>query len=148
MITTGQVSTFLRDFPDYNILLGDVQFTEEDINEAIKFAIDEFNAMAPITNYTHENFPNDWLLLLGTAAHLLKSEAFLQLRNMATYSDGDVQNIGVDDKAPAYMNFVQAIQNEWMTSAQRFKQQINMENGYGWLSSGYRYIYPGGRTRR
>lgn len=148
MITTGQVSTFLRDFPDYNILLGDVQFTEEDINDAIKFAIDEFNALAPITNYTHENFPNDWLLLLGTAAHLLKSEAFLQLRNMATYADGDVQNIGVDDKGPAYMNFAQALRDEWIANAQRFKQQLNMENGYGWLSSGYRYIYPGGRTRR
>lgn len=148
MITPGQVTRFLRDYPDYNILLGDVQFDDEDINDAIKFAIDEFNAMAPITNYTHENFPNDWLLLLGTVAHLLKSEAFLQLRNMATYSDGDIQNIGVDDKAPAYMNFVQALQTDWMTSAQRYKQQINMEDGYGWLSSGYRYIYPGGRTRR
>lgn len=148
MITPGQVTRFLRDYPDYNILLGDVQFDEEDILDAIKFAIEEFNAMAPITNFTDSNFPNDWLLLLGTAAHLMKSEAFLQLRNAATYSDGDVQNVGVDDKAPVYMNFVQALQADWKESAQRYKQQLNMEQGYGWLSSGYRYIYPGGRTRR
>jgi len=141
MITPGQVSRFLRDHPDNNILLGDVQFEEEDINDAIAFAISEFNAMAPITNYNAENFPNDWLLLLGTTAHLLKSEAFLQIRNMATYADGDIQNIGVDDKAGPYMNLVQALQAEWQEKAQRYKQQINMESGYGYMPSGYAYRY-------
>lgn len=141
MITPGQVSRFLRDFPDYNILLADVQFDEEDISEAMKFAIAEFNAMAPITNYDSENFPNDWILLLGTVAHLMKSEAFLQLRNMATYSDGDIQNIGVDDKAGHYTSITQAIQAEWADKAQRYKQQLNMESGYGYMPSGYAYRY-------
>lgn len=147
-ITSGHVTRFLRDFADNNILLDDVQFTEEDISDAMMFAVSEFNVMTPASNYTIEAFPNDWLLLLGTAAHLMKSEAFLQLRNQATYNDGDVQNIGVDDKFGLYTQLSENLKTDWRERAQKYKQQQNMEGGYGSLSSGYRYIYPGARSRR
>jgi hypothetical protein len=147
-ITSGQVSRFLRDFADNNILLAEVQFTEEDISDAMMFALAEFNAMTPISSYTGEGFPNDWILLLGTAAHLMMSESILQLRNMATYQDGDIQNIGIDDKHAQYSQLGQNLKAEWKATAQKFKQQLNMESGYDSLSSGYRYIYPGARSRR
>lgn len=147
-ITPGQVSRFLRDFADNNILLADVQFEEEDIADAMAFALAEFNAMTPISSYTTEGFPNDWILLLGTAAHLMMSESILQLRNMATYQDGDIQNIGIDDKYAQYAQLGQNLKAEWKATAQKFKQQLNMESGYDSLSSGYRYIYPGARSRR
>lgn len=147
-ITSGQVSRFLRDVSDNNILLAEVQFTEEDINDAMLFAASEFNAITPVTTYTIDTFPNDWLFLMGTAAHLMQSESFLQLRNQATYSDGDVQNIGVDDKFTFYRQLAADLKAEWKTAAQKVKQQINMESGYDSLSSGYRYIYPGARSRR
>ncbi|PIX39963.1 MAG: hypothetical protein COZ56_16015 [Armatimonadetes bacterium CG_4_8_14_3_um_filter_58_9] len=147
-ITSGQVSRFLRDFADNNILLAEVQFEEEDIADAMMFALAEFNAMTPISSYNADGFPNDWILLLGTAAHLMMSESILQLRNMATYQDGDIQNIGVDDKHAQYSQLGQNLKAEWKATAQKFKQQLNMENGYDSLSSGYRYIYPGARSRR
>lgn len=147
-VTTAEVRGFLRDFAGYNILLANVQFTDAEIATAMRFAISEYNAMAPITSYTDVNFPNDWLLLLGITAHLMMSETFLQLRNQASYNDGDIQSIGIDDKYPQYTKLAQDIKADWKTAAQRFKQQVNMESGYGSLSSGYRYIYPGARTRR
>lgn len=146
-ITSGQVSRFLRDKAEDNILLDEVQFEEEDIRDATKFAIDEFNAMTPVTSYTEESFPNDYILLLGVTAHLMSSEAFLQLRNQATYRDGDVENIGIDDKFQLYKGLGDAIKKEWKTVAQKYKQQMNMEGGYGSLSSGYRYVYPGVRYK-
>lgn len=147
-ITTGHVSRFLRDFADNNILLAEVQFTEEDITDAMYFAVAEYNALTPVTTATADAFPNDWLLLMGTAAHLMRSESFLQLRNQATYNDGDIQNIGVDDKFTFYSQLAESLKQEWKTTAQKVKQQQNMESGYGYLSSGYRYIYPGARSRR
>lgn len=147
-ITPGHVSRYLRDFSDNNILLDEVQFTEEDITDAMKFATDEFNVMGPASAFTPDTFPNDWLLLMGTTAHLMRSEAFLQLRNQSTYQDGDIQNIGVDDKFSFYTQLADNLKNEWKTAAQKYKQQMNMEDGYGSLSSGYRYIYPGARSRR
>lgn len=147
-VTSGDVSQFLRDFAGNNILLAEVQFTEEDITPAMKFAASEFNAMTPISSYTVESFPNDYILLMGTVAHLLKSEAILQLRNQATYQDGDIQNIGVDDKFAQYNALAGELKAEWKTTAQKYKQQVNMEGGYDSLSSGYRYIYPGARSRR
>ncbi len=145
-VNPGQVSRFLRDYPEYNLLLDNVQFDEEDVKDATKFAIDEFNAMAPITSYTADTFPNDWVMLLGIAAHLMMSETFLQLRNQANYNDGDVERIGGDDKFAAYQALSSSIKSDWKTTAQRLKQQINMESCYGSLSSGYRYIKPGYRN--
>jgi len=142
-LTLGQVTRFLRDHPSYNILLADVHFSEEDVTDAIHFATAQYNAMTPITQYTENNFPNDYLHLLGTAAHLMRSESFLQLRNQLTYNDGDVNPIGVDDKFAAYTALRDSLRAEWQETARAMKTQMNMEQGYGMLSSGYSRIRTG-----
>lgn len=144
-VTPGDVTRFLRDYPSYNVLLDDVQFDDDDIAAAIRFAISEFNAITPVSSYDldkPDKFPNEWLLLLGTAAHLMSSEAFLQIRNQVTYEDGNVA-VGVDDKWQAYTNLRNTLKQEWKSTAQKFKQQKNMEGCYDGLSSGYTWI----RTR-
>lgn len=138
-VTPGDVQRFLRDYPDFNILLKNFQFDPEDVNAAMRFAISEFNAMTPISSFTQNNFPNEWVLLLGTAAHLCLSESFLQLRNQVTYQDGDVA-VGIDDKHSAYMALQRALKADWKDVAKKYKQQKNMEACYGSLSSGYRYL--------
>lgn len=138
-VTPGDVQRFLRDYPDFNILLKNFQFDPEDVNAAMRFAISEFNALTPISSYTQTNFPNEWILLLGTAAHLCLSEAFLQLRNQVTYQDGDVA-VGIDDKHQPYMALQAALKADWKEAAKNYKQQKNMEACYDSLSSGYRYL--------
>jgi hypothetical protein len=144
-VNSGHVQRFLRDYTQNNILLDSVQFEEEDIRDATTFAIAEYNAMTPITSVTEDNFPNDWVLLMGICAHLMMSESFLQLRNQATYQDGDIQNIGVDDKFNFYNQLAQQLKSDWKSVAQKIKQQKNMEQAYDSLSSGYRFLYPGFR---
>ncbi|RLI86683.1 MAG: hypothetical protein DRP01_03695 [Archaeoglobales archaeon] len=146
-VKPGDVTRFLRDYPSYNIMLDTVQFDDEDISASIRFAISEFNAITPISSYASDapdKFPNEWLLLLGAASHLMSSEAFLQIRNQVTYNDGNVA-IGVDDKWQAYTNLKNDLKKDWKTTAQKFKQQKNMEQCYGGLSSGYRWIRTGWR---
>jgi DnaJ-domain-containing protein 1 len=145
-ITPGQVSRFLRDFAENNVLLDEVEFEEEDIRDAMKFAVDEYNAITPVTVVDENSFPNDWVLLLGTCAHLMMSEAFLQIRNQVSYQDGDIQ-VSMDNKAEFYSALSDKIKSEWKSVAQKIKQQQNMETMYDSLSSGYRYIYTGFRNR-
>lgn len=144
-VNPGHVQRFLRDYAQNNILLDNVQFEEEDIRDALKFAVAEYNALTPITVIDEDSFPNDWVLLMGIAAHLMRSESFLQLRNQATYQDGDIQNIGVDDKFTFYNQLSQQLKADWKDAARKIKQQINMESTYNSLSSGYRFLYPGFR---
>ena len=142
-LTLGQVTRFLRDYPSYNILLDDVQFSEEDANQAMYFAAQRYNAMTPVTNFTVSNFPNDYVLLIGTCCLLMRSEAFLQVRNQLTYNDGDVAPIGVDDKIAAYLRLKDDLDAEWAAMSRAMKTQQNMEQAYGSLKSGYAYIRTG-----
>jgi hypothetical protein len=79
-------------------------------------------------------------LLLGTTAYLIKSNAIAQLRNQATYQDGDIAPIGIDDKYPLYNQLFQTLDAEWTELVTRIKTQNNLESAYGSLSSGYRNV--------
>ena len=74
-VSVTDVRQFLRDQPEFNILLAAKEFTDDDITKAMEFAVSEYNAMTPITTTELSAFPTDWLLLLGTTAHLLRSAA-------------------------------------------------------------------------
>lgn len=142
IITTDQVRRFMRDFPDKNILLDDVEFNQDDVNQGVEMVTSKYNAVTPQTFLT----PAAWaphlqyVLLLGVAAYLIKSGAFLQLRNQATYQDGDIAPIGIDDKYPLYLQFAQFLQGEWDEMVRAIKTQNNLESAYGSLSSGYRNV--------
>lgn len=144
-LSPGEVTQFLRDYAEFNILLDEVQFTQEDIDKAIEFTTARYDAITPVSTTAADNFPNKYLMLIGVCAHLMQSEAFLQMRNQATYRDGDVENIGVDDKAALYTQVADKLSAEWRATAQQIKVQQNMESAYGNMSSGYAAIPPGYR---
>ena len=95
---------FLRDYAlgalpggQGNIILDDVQFSPTELTFAVKMAVSAFDAMTPVSNYLADgsNFPNEYLLLLGTARFLMMSESFHQLRNQLSVQDGDIAPTGV-----------------------------------------------------
>jgi len=145
-LTSGDVREFLRDYGDFNVLLDAVEFTEDEIEKAMQFATDRYNLITPTSNVTPDTFPNRWLLLIGTCIHLLQSAAFLQLRNQATYNDGDVERIGIDDKFALYQQLANSLASDWSQSAQKLKQQKNMEGAYDSLGSGYGWLRSGSRN--
>jgi hypothetical protein len=146
IVSKDQVRMFLRDRADRNILLDDVQFADEDLNLAIEMATSAFNAVTPQSYFTPSTFPENlqYVLLIGTVRFLLMSESFLQVRNQATYQDGDIAPIGIDDKQAAYAQLAQVLKGEWDELVRGVKTQNNMEGGYNSLGSGYRYV---GRLR-
>lgn len=137
VINSDDVRTFMRDFAQNNVLLDTVQFGHEEIQKAIGYVINEWNIIPPLSSDEEETIPKA-VLVLGAAAWLSMSEAMLQIRNQATYEDGNV-NIGVDDKYALYLQNSRALKEEWKNAAQEYKKARNMANGFGTLGSGYRY---------
>jgi hypothetical protein len=142
IVTVDQVRRFMRDFPDKNILLDDVEFSQDDVNLGIEMITSAYNVITPKTSLTPQSWPANaqWLLLLGVSWYLIKSCSFLQLRNQATYQDGDIAPIGIDDKFPMYTQLWQSLYAEWSDLARRSKIQDNLECAYGSLGSGYRNV--------
>ncbi len=143
VVTPDQVRRFMRDYPDKNILLEDVEFTQEEVNQAVDMVTSMWNATPPILNFiTPTTWPQgtEFLLLLGVAWYLIVSGTFTQLRNQATYQDGDVAPIGIDDKFPLYQSFGQQLKADWDMKVQQVKISLNLQGAYGHLSSGYRWV--------
>lgn len=142
IVTLDEVRRFMRDYPNRNILLDDVEFMQEDIEQAVVYVTGAYNAMTPLSSISPQGWPQNlrYLLLLGIAWYLIKSATFLQLRNQATYQDGDIAPIGIDDKYPQYMALWQALKQEWDEMTKNAKIQMNLESAYGKLSSGYHNV--------
>lgn len=142
IVSVDQIRRFMRDYPNRNILLDDVEFSQEDINQGVEMVTSNYNAITPQTSLIPVSWPKhlQYVLLLGVTAYLLKSAAILQLRNQATYQDGDIAPIGIDDKYSLYMQLAQALKGEWDELVRQIKTQNNLESAYGYLSSGYRNV--------
>lgn len=146
-VTADKVRMFMRDYAlgrlpggQGNIILDDVQFTSEELANATEFAVESFNALTPISSYTDENFPNSYLLLIGTARFLLLGESFHQLRNQVHVQDGDIAPSGIYEKHQLYLQFAQQLKGEWDQLSRSIKNQFNMQSAYGDIGSGYAYI--------
>ncbi len=140
IVSKDQIRMFLRDRADRNILIDDVQFTDEELNLAAEMAVSAFNSVTPQTRLTPSSFPShlQYVLIIGTARFLMQSESFLQIRNQASYQDGDISPIGIDDKQAAYSQLAQVLKAEWDELVRGIKTQNNMEGAYNSVGSGYR----------
>lgn len=130
------VMLILRDKADLNILLDDVQFTDQEYRGAIRLAVSGYNTMTPATAVDFKGIP-EYILFHWVAYFLMLSESFLQVRNQVSIPTDNIGVIGLDDKAGLYNNIAQGLKNEAKTVAQKFKSQQNLEGAYGGLPSGY-----------
>lgn len=122
-----------------NVMFDLPEFSDNDINRALKYTVARFNVITPPSNDAQENI-NIWLLLIGVSEFLVTSEAFRQQRNQVTYQDGDIQPIGLDDKQQLYLAMAALLKTEFEDKAKSWKISRNMESAYGSLGSGYRAV--------
>lgn len=144
ILTRDEIRGFMRDYPGpvpntgvTNILLDNVEFSDDDLDRSVRFTVSRYNALTPVSNIQSGDVPL-YILLLGASAFLLRSEAMRQIRNQATVQDGDVTPIGIDDKHVLYMNAAKMFSDEFLEMAKAVKIQRNMESCYGGFGSGYR----------
>jgi hypothetical protein len=139
-LTSDDVRWFLRDKPEHNIILPDnVEFSTEDINRAIRFTVAKYNVLPPQTTYTYENI-NEYVLMCGVCAILLRSEGIRQNRNEVRAQDGNIAPVNLDEKQAQYAAWADRLQQEFDMHCRLSKTEANMESCYDSQSSGYRYL--------
>jgi len=134
-----KIRIFLRDKADNNILLDDVQFTDEDLECALELTADEYNVTTPITTLTWGSMPQ-FLQIIGATRFLLYSEVFLQARNQVTLPTDRGDAMGLDDKAMLYTQLQQQLSAEWKLRTREYKNQMNAESIYDDIPSDYAYL--------
>lgn len=135
----NDIRAFLRDQPEFNILLDDIEFADEDIARAMRYATANYNAITPVTTLSTIQL-NIWVLLLGSCCYLFRSEGARQLRNQVQAQDGNIAPVGIDEKQALYAQWADRMCMEFKELATKAKVQANMQSVYDSLSSGYRYV--------
>jgi hypothetical protein len=140
ILTNEEVRLFMQDREELNTLLLGIRFTPEMIEQAMINTVDYYNLMNPPTGimYTLETFPYRALLLLGTAAYLLRSGAINEAANSLSYSADGVQ-VNDRDKAQIFMSLSQNMQQDFKELGQQIKMNQNISQIYGVKHSEYLY---------
>lgn len=137
------VRAFLRDFPELNRLLAGEETGDRFIAWSILDAMSRFNGTPHLTSYSFEDllvYNQQFLLLRMCTETILQSVGLLQTRNHINYSNGGI-NVGVNDKTPMIMNWLQMFSayNEQMIT--RVKVALNIQGILGFGNTGVHSEY-------
>lgn len=127
------VRSHARDLPELNRLVRGVESTDRQIAWAIVDAVSEFNGTPHFTSFSLDELLHKGqysLMLRLTLISLIESVALLQTRNHLNYSDGGI-SVGVNDKTPMLMNWLNLFKSETQQKLQRVKVAINIESVLG-----------------
>lgn len=136
ILTEEDIRRYMRDKSPKNILLDDLDYSQDEIEKGMLMVIDKFNITPVLTSYDCTSFPSRYLLLIGTAAHLMEHNAFEQLRNQLNYNDGNI-HVGIHDKHTLYVNYSRVLWAEFDKRTRDVKNSINLNGAWGDMSSPY-----------
>jgi hypothetical protein len=129
-----EVREYISDYPDKNLLLDEIEFSNTFIELCMDLGLGEYNIIPPRTGYSVENFPSKSLLLLATLWQMYLGRSALMARNQLSYTDGGLQ-IPVEEKYELYKNLSDNYRSQFLEAASRLKIAINMEAGWGEIRS-------------
>ncbi len=128
------VRTYLRDFTELNRIVAGEESSDRQILWAIFDAISDFNGTPPFLGNTsiEDLLANSQhgLLLRMTVCSLIESVGLLQTRNHINYSNGGI-SVGVNDKTPMLMNWLQYFKSTTEQMKQRVKVAMNIQGILG-----------------
>lgn len=130
---TQTVRQYLRDHPQLNRLVAGEETGDRIIQWAVLDAVDDFNGTPPFTTFRLEDLlgkAQSSLLLRMTVISVMESVGLLQTRNHINYSNGGV-NVGVNDKTPLIMQWLQYYKGFTEQRKQQVKVAINIESILG-----------------
>ncbi len=136
VITPDEVREFIADYVENNHLLDDVEFSDTRISLATELAISEFNMIPPIGGVSLNTFirAGKALMMSGILWKLFEGQAALLARNTMSYNDGGI-SLPIEERMPLYQSLAAEYQNNFMSSAARVKQYLNIESGWGSVES-------------
>jgi hypothetical protein len=132
------VRLYHRDFPELNRIVAGEESSDRQIAWAVLDAVSDFNGTPHFTALSLEDLlqkQQTALVLRMTTISLIESVGLLQTRNHINYSNGGI-NVGVNDKTPMLMNWLQYYKAFTEQMKQRVKVAINIEGILGPSNSG------------
>lgn len=134
-LTIAEIRLALRDTcPDANFLLDDIEFSNREIQYAMRRPIDMFNECQPaVVRYNYNNFPYRYNWTEATIGYLLEIAAFSLRRNSLDYNAGGAS---INDKGrwETYL----AVSRDKITEYRRWctQEQVreNIKRGFGGFS--------------
>lgn len=124
------VRLYTRDFPELNRLVAGEESDDRQIAWAVMDALADFNGTPPITTCSLDHLlsrQQHALMLRMTVCALIESVGLLQTRNHINYSNGGI-TVGVNDKTPILMNWLQYFKATTEQMKQRVKIAFNVES--------------------
>lgn len=136
----GKLRKFLRDIDELNKLLEGKESSDSQLRMAVEDALDDWNHTPPlIATVTLEQHPSPRLLMRAAAIEVLTSAGIFYSRNRLSYSDGGI-TVSVYDKAQDYQAWIGQFINDYERKKLEIKKAINIEGGWGAVSSEYAAI--------
>lgn len=132
------VRGYMRDFTELNRLVAGEESTDRQIAWAVLDAMSDFNGTPPLGSARLEDLLQrnlHSLLLRMTVISLIEQVGLLQTRNHINYSTGGM-NVGVNDKTPLLMNWLQYFKSFTEQRKQHVKVALNIEGILGPSNSG------------
>lgn len=136
-VTVAEVRFALRDFPELNSLLNDVEFSDNEIAYCITKPVETWNSMLPdVGQYDIHNFPWRQAHINATIGELLRIAGYNYMRNQLPYSSA---GLSVDDKnkGPSYMQLAEQESAKFKMFCQERKFEANVMGGFIWLPGPY-----------
>lgn len=139
-----EVRSMIRDYPKANRLLGDYEFSNTEIAQAVIRSISRFNSAPPPLNgiVTSQTWPRDWVanLLDGIGAELFELAGAYFRRGHLPYSAG---GLSIDDMAKErdYLTASTIYKNRWDYWVKMVRVNLNIEGGFSCLGSAYSYRF-------
>lgn len=132
------VRLYLRDFPELNRLIAGEENNDRQIAWSVLDALSDFNGTPHFTQMSLEELlqhQQHYLILRRTVISLIEQVGLLQTRNHINYSTGGI-NVGVNDKTPLLMQWLQYFKSFTDQRKQHVKVALNIEGILGPSNSG------------
>lgn len=139
----AMVRAKLRDYPELNRLVAGQETSDRQIAFALMEAIDDYNTTPPLLDPVNlDTHPSVSLLINGTIIFVLESVGLLQTRNQMNYSDGQGVQVGVNDKSPLLMQWINLFRGQYEQKKMRLKQATNLRGALnqGGVPSEYAFV--------
>jgi hypothetical protein len=136
----NRIRNFNGDKEELNVLIRDLETTDEEMNDYIQKSIDYFNSVGYETIYTVSDFPNKGLLIDGTVIQILMGKGILSARNMLTYQDIGGVTVQDFDVYGRYINLFNVYVGRYMQQVIDLKRSLNIDGAYGSIESPMNYL--------
>ena len=136
MIAPQDVRELILDKIENNYLLDGEELSDVQIMLAQEMVLADWNSTPPTDAQTLQTFPYKHVLMFGTLGRCFMGQAALRARNTFQFSDGGIA-VPLEERFAMYQSLGSMYMQEYQSAMSKIKISINMDQGWGSISSDY-----------